>query len=150
MNPQALASWMREEHDRVHDLVTKLREEIAKVPRTDRSDWLSQLRERFEHLRAHLHKHMALEEQDGYLPIVATRRPTLGGEVDRLQHEHDELIKIMDGIRRDLHSLNENDPLLIQDCCRRLENLVDFIEHHEQDENLIVISVFTDEIGTKD
>ncbi len=150
MKPQEFAKWMREEHDRVHDLALKLREAVAKIPRVNRGEWLTQLRERFEHLRAHLHKHMALEEQDGYLPTVATHRPTLSGEVDRLRHEHDEIVKIMEGIRRDMHELTENDPLLIRDCCRRLENLIGFIEHHEQDENLIVLSAFTDEIGTKD
>jgi iron-sulfur cluster repair protein YtfE (RIC family) len=150
MNPKQLAQWMHEEHARVHDLATTLREAIAKVPLGQRGEWLGSLRERYEHLRAHLHMHMALEERDGYLPTVAAHRPSLSKEVDRLRHEHDELTRIMDGIRRDLDELHETDPLLIHDCCRRIENLINFVEHHEQDENLIVLSVYTDEIGTKD
>jgi len=150
VNPKQLAQWMHDEHDRVHDLAVTLRETIAKVPLSHRGDWLEALRGRYEHLRAHLHKHMALEERDGYLPTVAARRPSLSKEVDRLRHEHEELTQIMDGIRRDLLEVRETDPLMIQDCCCRIENLVSSIERHEQDENLIVLSVFTDDIGTKD
>ncbi len=150
MNPKQLAQWMHDEHERVHDLATTLKETIVTVPLSHRGEWLEKLRGRYEHLRAHLHKHMALEERDGYLPTVAAHRPSLSKEVDRLRHEHDELMRIMDGIRRDLDDLNESDPLLIDDCCRRIENLIGSIDRHEQDENLIMLSVFTDEIGTKD
>ncbi len=150
MNANDLAQWMHDEHEKVHELTARLLEATVAIPRIKRSDWLARLRERFEHLRAHQHQHMALEERDGYLPSVSQKRPTLSGEVDRLQHEHQELILVMDGIRKDLNALTENDQLLIRDCCRRIENLIGFIESHEQDENLIVLSVFTDDIGTKD
>lgn len=150
MNAKDLAQWMHEEHDKVHELAARLLETTVTIPRIKRDEWLTRLRERFEHLRAHLHQHMALEERDGYLPSVSLKRPTLSGEVDRLKHEHEELIRVMDGIRNDLNALTEDDQLLIRDCCRRIENLIGFIEKHEQDENLIVLSVFNDDMGTKD
>ncbi|MHC4236449.1 MAG: hemerythrin domain-containing protein [Planctomycetota bacterium] len=86
MTSRDIAQWMRHEHEIVEDLAHKLREIVAAVPRAGLDEWIANLRERFDHIRAHLHKHMAMEEHDGYMAAVLERRPTLAEEVDRLKH----------------------------------------------------------------
>ncbi len=150
MDTQEIAQWMRDEHARVHELANELREQVAVVPRANLGKWIADIREQYEHFRAHLVKHMALEERDGYLPSVTERRPTLAGEVERLKHEHVETIKIMDGIHEAVHQLTVEDRLLIRDCRDRIGDLLSYIEHHEEEEDLLITHVFTRDIGTAD
>jgi hypothetical protein len=46
--------------------------------------------------------------------------------------------------------LKPEDSLLIRDCCHRIQNFLQYVEHHESDENFLVISAFTDDIGGND
>ncbi len=148
MNTEEAARWMREEHVKVGDLVDRLRETVSFCPRVAHGTWIEEVCDAFEHFRAHLTKHMSLEERGGYLESVIERRPALSREVDRLGHEHAQMIRIMNGIYTTLQVLNTNDRLLIRDCCARIQNLLGYVEHHEREENLMVISAFTDDIGT--
>jgi len=145
-----VAQRLREEHDRVDDLSDRLREHVCVVPRTNIGHWIDIVHERFEHFRAHFTQHMALEEQEGYMVSVVENRPTLSIEVDRLKHEHREIVKIMDRIHVAVEQLDPNDRLLVYDCCRRIDNLLNYVEHHENDENLLITFAYTHDIGTKD
>ena len=149
MEPHELAQWMQQEHERIGELMRLLREKIAAVPKTRVDEWLGELRDRFEHIRAHLQKRMALKEHEGYLSGVLERRPTLSDTVDRLRHEHTELAKIADGIYRTLRESAPTDRLLLHDCCRRIEHFLTHVELHEGDENRLVLAVFTRDIGTE-
>jgi hemerythrin-like domain-containing protein len=150
MKPDDLAAWMREEHDRVHDLRDKLTEKTATMPRINVDEWLKEVRDRFEHLRAHLIQHMGLEEHDGYLNSVLELRPTLAPQVEKLNREHKELRSIMDSIFRDLQQVGVGDNLLIMDLSWRISQFLSYITHHEEHEQLLVTYAFTQEIGTKD
>jgi hemerythrin-like domain-containing protein len=150
MDVHRMAEWMREEHNKVEELTNALRERASVVPRSNLDAWIDEVRERFEHFRAHLTKHMALEEHEGYMKAVVQRRPALSDAIDRLEHEHVELLRIMDGLKMSLAQIKPEDRLLVRDCCRRIESLLQFVEHHEADENLMMVSAFTNDIGTKD
>lgn len=150
MTSQDIARQCREEHLKVEELTNRLLEWVAVVPRTNLAAWIREAQHRFEHLRAHMIKHVALEENEGYMVSVIERRPTLAPEVDRLKHEHAELVQIMDDIHKAVQDLSPEDRLLIRDCCRRIDSLIHYIEHHEDDENMLVTFVFTHDIGTKD
>jgi len=150
MNTHELAVKLKAEHEAVEVLVDRLREWVAVVPRANIADWIGELRNRFEHLRAHMIKHMALEEQEGYMKTVVEMRPTLSPEVERLQHEHEEIGKIMAGVHEAVEALKPADRLLVRDCCRRIDNLIHYIEHHENDENLLLITSLTSDLGAND
>ncbi len=150
MATRDIASWMQTEHAKVERLADRLKEWVAIIPRAGTQSWLEETRTRFEPLRAHLIKHMAMEEKEGYLVSVGERRPTLTPNADRLQHEHHELSRIMNGIHHDLRDLKPDDLLLIRDCCLRITNLLGYVEHHEEAENMLITFVFTQDIGAKD
>lgn len=150
MSADARIQWIREEHEKVDDLIHSLRHQVGSAPRAGLPGWIRETQDRFDHLRAHLQKHMALEEADGYLKEVVDRRPTLSREVDRLAHEHREMSKIMASIHEHLHHLTPEDPLLIRDCCLRIQALLGYVERHEDFENVLVTSVFSQDIGSKD
>lgn len=150
MNTHELADKLREEHHAVEILANQVREWVAVIPRSNVPAWIEELRRRYERFRAHLIKHMVLEERDGYLITVVELRPTLSGEIERLQHEHTELSAIMTSVQSAVDALGPEDKLLVRDCCRRIENLLNYVEHHENDENLLLITVLTTDLGAHD
>ncbi len=150
MNPQELARWLLDEHEKVKELSDRLLERVAIAPQANQHRWIAEARDAFEHFRAHMIKHMALEAQDGYMVPVVHRRPALSRAVDRLAHEHEEMTQLLDGIYRTLMEVRPEDGLIIRDCCKRIQSLLEYVRHHESEENFLVMSAFTDDIGTKD
>lgn len=149
-NTAELARWLHEEHDKVDGMSRNLRQMVSVVPRLNREAWIFRLQADFEHLRAHLTRHMALEERDGYFACVRERRPGLEVEVARLEHEHYEIGRIMDGISEAIRRLTNCDVLLLRDACTRITELLNYVAHHEKDEQMLATYVFTQDIGTKD
>lgn len=150
MTPTEVAQWMKEEHQRVDELARALHDRVAVVPRTNLKAWIQATRTSLGDFQSHLLRHFDIEEDGGYLQAVVDRRPTLSGEVDRLRHEHDELGRMLGSIHRDLETLTDQDRLLIEDLCARVSGLLRYIREHEDRENLMVVSVFTHDLGTKD
>lgn len=93
---------------------------------------------------------MALEENDGYLRLVVDRRPALTREVERLYHEHDELVRLMGAIHREVTAIQPEDSLLVREFCRRIDTLLEFVERHEADEELLMLDGVVRDLGTKD
>lgn len=147
MNAQELARWLSAEHETVTKLMTDLGDRVALTPRTNHQKWIEEVRQSFGHLRAHMIKHIALKEQGGYMVPVVQRRPAFSREVARLAHEHAEMVRIMDGIHQTLEAVQPEDQLIIRDICHRVMGLLSYLEHHENAENLLVFSAFTDDIG---
>ncbi|MBI5763048.1 MAG: hemerythrin domain-containing protein [Planctomycetes bacterium] len=150
MNPETLASWIQTEHAKIDALAVELQEKVAVIPRAHQQQWITDVRASFDDFSGHVHRHQTLEEQDGYMTAVVEQRPTLSREVERLAHEHGELEQIMGGIKRQLTELSPDDALLIRDACRRIQNLLLYLEHHTKEENLMVMSVFQMDLGTDD
>lgn len=150
MDPQKLAQWMRQEHAAVGQLSEALGRRIAAVPAGERTAWWRDLCDRFEHFRAHLLKHMSLEEKDGYLSMVSDRRPALDPQVQQLKSEHRQMTAMMKRINDDMQSAGIDEELILQDVCHRIDRLLGYVRHHEECENLMVLSAYTDDIGTKD
>lgn len=150
MKVRDLAKWMREEHEKVGDLIHLVRKHIAVPPRGDRARWIRESQICFRRLSEHLHTHMALEEEGGYMHEVLERRPTLEREVMQLKHEHMEMGQLMRQIQAALDELNAEDHLLVRDCCSRISTLLSYVERHKETENHLVLFVFTQDMGTKD
>ncbi len=68
-----LADWIRDEHEKVQDLADALRRKVAVVPRHNLAGWVTEFQDSFDRFRAHLTKHMALEEHDGYFSAVTVQ-----------------------------------------------------------------------------
>jgi hypothetical protein len=150
MTKNNLAKWIQEEHAKVEELAHDLAELAVEPPASRRGVWLLELRERFERFRAHVIKHMAMEEEGGYMSEVLERRPTLTPEVQALRHEHGEIMRLLEFIHQSLETVTDEDRLIICDCCSRIRDVLSYGEQHVQRENLLVTSVFTQDIGSND
>lgn len=150
MANQQLVEWIRVEHEKVEKLADRLREQVAIVPRICTEAWITEALERFEHLRAHLHKHMALEDQGGYMAAIVDARPSLASRVERLEQEHRDLACLLDGLHELTRQIRPHTRLLLRDYCRRTIDLLSYVEHHEQEENDLISLVYTVDEGTLD
>ncbi|MCB9855117.1 MAG: hemerythrin domain-containing protein [Phycisphaerales bacterium] len=145
-----LAARMREEHGKVDELATVLSERVAHVPRANQQRWIESAREAFEHFRAHMHRHIAMEERDGYMSAVVEIRPRLSDEVERLKREHRQILKLLNAVHDLCEDVEPADSLIIRDVCHRVQDILRYVEHHNQSENVLVISAFSEDIGTHD
>lgn len=150
MSTNDVATRIRHEHEAVRLLVAKLQEKVATAPRVHKDRWLDSTKSAFEHFKAHLIRHMAMEEEGGYLTDVIEQRPVLAPVVERLASEHAELRHLMDSIGCEFAELSPENNLLIRDTCHRIQTLLHFVDHHEHEENLLVMSVLLDDLGTED
>lgn len=150
MTTQTIASWISAEHTRIAELAAGMQEKVAVVPRANQAKWIADVTDAFEDFRTHVLRHQSLEEEGGYMVGVVEQRPALSAEVDRLAREHVELGRIMTDIHRQLVELEPADKLLLRDTCRRIQTLLQYLEHHTKDEDILVLSVFTDDGGAED
>jgi hypothetical protein len=142
------AEWLHAEHARVEEVAQHLREQLAGLPNGPLARWVERTQKLFEQFRTHMLKHFGLEEEDGFLEPVIRLRPNSSREVDRLQHQHVEISKLLDDIHTQLTGINPEDRLVVRDCSSRIANLLTFIKEHEDEENLILLLVYNEDIGT--
>jgi hemerythrin-like domain-containing protein len=150
MSRQRADQLLAEEHETLNRLMDELRAEIAVVPRSGLEPWIDRLKERFAHFEAHLVKHMALEEQGGYLAPVLGERPTLNKQVARLKHQHAEFVRLLKLLRQQVEQLDPADSILPRDWCHHVARLLAYVEQHEHEEDLLLIDGVSRDIGVKD
>jgi len=148
METRDFSAWMLDEHAKIHELGDQLRHKVATPPRGDRAAWIADLRRQFDEFVARLERHMAMEEEEGYLSHVTELRPTLSEAVAIIRHEHEELKRVLASVQEAIRELQPEDVLFLRDACRRIEHLLLWIERHEDHENHLVVYAFTQDMGT--
>jgi len=131
--------WLRTEHDDLREVADRLRERAAAPPRGGRERWIAELQARFDEFAGRLRRRTAKEEEGGYLKPVLAAQPTLSEAVDVLRHEHRELGCLLDRLEQSVHRLSPRDNFLLRDCCKRIEDLLCWLERHEEHENHLVL-----------
>jgi len=149
-SPSEVARWMREEHRCVEELITKLGERVAGMPRVNIDGWIKELRDDFERFRAHLLKHFALEEEGGYLNAVREVRPALDEDIHGLVCQHREVGFLLTEVFHEVSEVQADTPLRIRDVCCRIRNLIEILQQHEEIENRLMSQVLTRDMGTHD
>lgn len=147
MSPEELAEWMRHEHEALQSLNKILRQHIAGMPEVNLGDWLRGLQAGFERLRTHLERNFAAKESGGYLSIVVEKRPTLSPQVESIRREHGEILRMAEGILRDLEEVKPETRLLLGDVCARVQRFMAIVAQHDQRENMITLLVFNQDFG---
>lgn len=150
MNVDDLTTWMLEEHAKVAELADHLRKRVASPPRGDRDVWIADLRRECDEFATHMARHLAMEEEGGYLMQVVELRPSLSQAVEIIRNEHEELTQIFQEVQEAVHELAPADVLLLRDCCKRIEYLLTWLDRHEEHENHLVVYAFTQEWGGQD
>lgn len=150
MTDAEIAERVRRERQILQKIIDDLSRAASTMPIEQHASWLDELRNKFAHFRAHIHRVAALQEQNGFLSEVRTRRPTLEREVDRLKGEYAQFLALADDIHERLSAIAPAQRVLIEDCQSRIRYLLDQLDQHEEQKNLLVTFVFTQDIGAGD
>ena len=142
-----MAAWMQDQHKSLLDLTRTIREHIVSQPGVQCPDWLSGLREGFKRLRSHLSAAYDAKQSGGYLTHVLEVRPTLAPQVEKIRHEHDEILRMAEWIDRELDELTCKDRLLIADAGARIQRFMAVTAQHNQQEAMITMLVFNQDFG---
>ena len=92
---------------------------------------------------------MELEQSQGYMAAVAEQRPRLSPRIERLLQEHRDLTQLLDDLYQLCGDLMPDRRLLLRDFCYRIQHILSYIEHHEDEENDLVAFVSSEDIGTR-
>jgi hypothetical protein len=100
-------------------------------------------------LAVHLQMHFEFEESDGYFPSLASKRPHVSAQVEKLLREHKEMLAKVDTLvnmaREDLAKARDT-----MNLAEQFYQLREQLSVHEHEENKLIQDVYNVDIGTKD
>ncbi len=150
MQDEEIIRKVRLEHERLRDITKALEDSLRSDAGDDLEGWLAEVCKSFEHFRAHLIHRIALEEIGGFLDIVVERRPTLSKQVEHLREGHAKMIEMAGETLSGLRCLSCTCKDARQQAGIYVQIMLSEVNYHEESENLLVASVFTDDLGVGD
>jgi hemerythrin len=97
-------------------------------------------------LRQHLLDHFRLEEEGGYMDVVAQREPNLHREMEQLKEDHKRLAAGLDALIADARMGQAGTAAFAQ----RVRDWVASVRRHEADENRLLQDAFTLDVTAED
>jgi hemerythrin-like domain-containing protein len=138
---------LQAEHKALVQLSQMVRGHIAAMPGLNVAAWLEGLRVAFDRLHAHIERCIQMKEKDGYLRVIVREHPALARQIEAVQNEHGQVLRLGDGIRNDLATARPEDRLLVSDLCARVQRFMAVVDQHEQRENMIVLFACNQDFG---
>lgn len=132
-NSQATAAWM--EHQILDHVKQALRVTLDwKVPTVGVPRKLSSVQFTLRSFQRHLERMMNLEEQDGYMVFVAEKKPNMSIRVDQLARDHGRFRESIQRLVPAIESLCEYQHEGFEDICREINDLLDSVDRHDEEE----------------
>lgn len=131
------------EHQLLAHIADALRTTIDWALRTqDCSSRLPSLRFIANSFHRHLEHILELEEREGYLPTIDSRRHLdLRGQIEELRQEHDEFRQRLRLAVERLEKVSATDYLTVGEVCNELMTLLEEINDHNHREMLLIEQV---------
>ena len=144
---QANVAWM--EHQILDHVKEALRVTLSwQVPAVGLSRKLSSVQFTLKSFQRHLERLMDIEEQDGYMDVVAETKPHLSSRVERLEHDHDQFRREIRHLLPTVESLSEYSEEEIDTVCDEIIALLEDVDRHDKEEiELIQETLLFDEGG---
>jgi hypothetical protein len=119
-------SWMQTEHDRLVELLNKLRDQLA--------------------------MHFSLEEAYGYFEDAISMAPHLCRQAEQLRAQHSQLYSDICRMaeRAELMLYQEPDPTVLAILAADYRDFSDRFQEHESRESQLIVEAFNNDIGTGD
>ena len=144
---QANVAWM--EHQILDHVKEALRVTLDwQVPAVGLSRKLSSVQFTLKSFQRHLERLMDIEEQDGYMVLVAETKPHLSIRVERLEHDHDQFRREIRHLLPEVESLSEYSTEEIETVCNEITALLEDVDRHDKEEiELLQETLLYDEGG---
>lgn len=143
----ANAAWM--EHQILDHVKQALRVTLDwKVPSVGFPRKLSSVQFTLKSFQRHLERLMNLEEQDGYMMLVAELKPNMSFRVDRLERDHERFRRAIRRLIPEVDSISEYQNDEFDAVCGKIYELLDSVDRHDEEEvDLIQETFLCDEGG---
>jgi hypothetical protein len=105
-----------------------------KVPTVGVARKLSSVQFTMKSFQRHLERLMNLEEQDGYMVLVAETKPNMSFRVDRLARDHDQFRDSFYRLLPEVEALSEYQNEDFEDICRQIYELLARVDRHDEEE----------------
>ncbi len=144
---QANMAWM--EHQILDHVKQALRVTLDwKVPAVGLPRKLSSVQFTLQSFQRHLERIMDLEEQDGYMVMVAEMKPNMHFRVERLEQDHATFRRSMRYLLPVVEALSEYQGEEFEEVCGEIATLLERIDRHDTEEiNLLQEALLMDEGG---
>lgn len=127
------AAWM--EHQILDHIKQALRVTLDwKVPSVGAQQKLSSMHFTLKSFQRHLERLMSMEEENGYLRLVAEKKPNLSTRVERLEAEHQSFREAIDHLLPEMENLSTYDTDYFAEICRQIYSLLDHVDQHDHAE----------------
>ena len=144
---QANVAWM--EHQILDHVKDALRVTLGwQVPAVGLSRKLSSVQFTLKSFQRHLERLMDIEEQDGYMVVVAETKPHLSMQVERLEHDHRQFRREIEHLIPEVDSLTDYQSEEFARLCDEITSLLEQVDRHDVEEiELLQESLLCDEGG---
>ncbi len=139
-----------EEHYQIKQLIESMNKSIENKPEDELSKWQQNMHQQALELYKHLKEHFDLEEDGGFMTPVLEAQPASAPTVKFLQDEHQVLLNELDKL---VETMCQPACLTNPECeklCEDFKQLMATLRKHERNEDQLMQSVYTVDIGTKD
>jgi hypothetical protein len=113
-----------------------------KVPTVGVARKLSSVQFTLKSFQRHLERMMILEEQDGYMTLVAELKPNMSFRVERLALDHgrfrDSFLRLLPEVEALCEYQNED----FEEVCREIYALLDSVDRHDEEEVKLLQETF--------
>ena len=130
---QANAAWM--EHQILDHVKNALRVTLDwKVPSVGIPRKLSSVQFTLKSFQRHLERLMEIEEQDGYMVVIAEAKPNMSMRIERLEREHGSFREMIRHLLPEVESLNDYQQEEFETVCDDIRLLLQQIDRHDAEE----------------
>ncbi len=127
------AAWM--EHQILEHIKKALRVTLDwKVPSVGAQQKLSSMQFTLQSFQRHLERLMTMEEEDGYLLLVAESKPNLSTRVERLASDHQIFRESIEHLLPEMETLSSYDSEHFDRICNQVNSLLESVDQHDHDE----------------
>lgn len=144
---QANVAWM--EHQILDHVKQALRVTLGwQVPAVGLPRKLSSVQFTLKSFQRHLERLMDIEEEDGYMVLVAETKPHLSVRVERLEHDHDQFRREIRHLLPEVESLSDYSFEEIEVVFKEITTLLEHVDRHDTEEiELLQETLLFDEGG---
>lgn len=148
MDPKSIAEQALFEHRTLQQIRTALGVAIewhvveAEFPRK-----LSSVRFMAQSFERHLKRLMTIEEEGGYMDVVAALQPNLSRSIDELRREHEEFRSVLGQVMPRLERSTPADRAAFAEVCDQLARLMQLLDEHSRKEIALLQESFLRDEG---
>ena len=141
----------RTEHDALVDAMHRLEEALASAAPGREREWNQCVTANLHAVADLLEEHVNLADAaDGLLADIETTRPALMHRVERLRHEHQDLLQQARALHRQIAQRGEGELADFRDVRHRTTWLLNYLRHHQAAETDLMFEAFSRDIGVGD